>query len=328
MQEPWLRLGLFVYAAYSRQPPAGDGCFKAAGFVYAVYPQQLLYCNSVYRLWMEFRKFKLRPLLAGSGNNSIHQIKQSTMKSLEKKVAIVTGGGSGIGHAISVLYAAEGAKVVVSDIDEKGGNAVVEEIKKKGGEAIFVKADTSKADDNKALVEQTVKAFGALHIAVNNAGIGGPQANTGEYPIDGWDKVIAINLSGVFYGMRYQLPAMQAAGSGSIVNMASILGKVGTRLSSAYSAAKHGVIGLTESAALEYADKKIRINAIGPGYIITPLLTGHLDEAAMKALVDLHPMGRLGKAEEVAELACWLASDKASFVTGSYYNVDGGYLAQ
>jgi NAD(P)-dependent dehydrogenase (short-subunit alcohol dehydrogenase family) len=250
------------------------------------------------------------------------------MKSLAKKVAIVTGGGSGIGHAISLLYASEGAKVVVSDIDEKGGNAAVAEIKAKGGEALFVKADTSKPDDSKALVEKTVKEFGGLHIAVNNAGIGGPQATTGEYPIDGWDKVIGINLSGVFYGMRYQLPAMVNAGGGSIVNMASILGKVGTRLSCAYAAAKHGVIGLTEAAALEYADKKIRINSIGPGYIVTPLLTKSLNDAAMKALVSLHPMGRLGTAEEVAELALWLNSEKASFVTGSYYNVDGGYLAQ
>lgn len=250
------------------------------------------------------------------------------MKALDNKVAIVTGGGSGIGHAIALLYAAEGARVVVSDIDEKGGNGAVADIKAKGGEAVFVRADTSKPDDNKSLVEQAVKQFGALHIAVNNAGIGGPLGVTGEYPLDGWDKVIAINLSGVFYGMRFQLPAIQAAGGGAIVNMASILGKVGTRLSSAYAAAKHGVIGLTEAAALEYADKKIRINSIGPGYIVTPLLTKNLNDEAMKALVGLHPMGRLGAAEEVAELALWLASDKASFVTGSYYNVDGGYLAQ
>lgn len=250
------------------------------------------------------------------------------MKMLDKKVAIVTGAGSGIGHAISLLYAVEGAKIVVSDIDEKGGNATVSDIKGKGGEAIFVKADTSKPDDSKALVEQTVKQFGGVHLAVNNAGIGGPQAVTGEYPIEAWDKVISINLSGVFYGMRYQLPAMQASGGGAIVNVASILGKVGTRLSPAYAAAKHGVIGLTEAAALEYADKKIRINSIGPGYIVTPLLTKSLNDAAMKALVSLHPMGRLGTSEEVAELALWLASDKASFVTGSYYNVDGGYLAQ
>jgi NAD(P)-dependent dehydrogenase (short-subunit alcohol dehydrogenase family) len=249
------------------------------------------------------------------------------MKSLENKVAIVTGAGSGIGKAICLLFAKEGAKIAVSDISEKAGNETVSEIKDGGGSAIFVKADSSKPDDNKNLVEQTVKEFGGLDVAVNNAGIGGPIAAVGEYPIDGWDKVIAINLSGVFYGMRYQIPAMLKSGGGSIVNMASILGKVGTKGSAAYVAAKHGVIGLTESAALEYADQKIRINAVGPGYIKTPLLET-LDEATMKALVGLHPMGRLGEASEVAELVLWLNSDKASFVTGSYYNVDGGYLAQ
>jgi NAD(P)-dependent dehydrogenase (short-subunit alcohol dehydrogenase family) len=249
------------------------------------------------------------------------------MKLLENKVAIITGAGSGIGKAISLLYAKEGAKIVVSDIDEKHGNEVVSEIKSNGGEAIFVKADTSKPEDNKNLVEQTVKQFGALHLAVNNAGIGGPIGPTGEYPVDGWDKVISINLSGVFYGLRYQIPAILKSGGGSIVNMASILAKVGTKGSAAYVAAKHGVIGLTESAALEYANQNIRINAVGPGYIQTPLLES-LDEATMKALVGLHPIGRLGKAEEVAEMALWLNSDKASFVTGAYYNVDGGYLAQ
>jgi NAD(P)-dependent dehydrogenase (short-subunit alcohol dehydrogenase family) len=249
------------------------------------------------------------------------------MKSLENKTAIVTGAGSGIGRAIAILYAAEGARIVVSDINEKGGEETVEQIKSAGGEAIFVKADTSNPVDSKKLVDEAVKAYGALHIAVNNAGIGGPISPVGDYPVDGWDKVIAINLSGVFYGMRYQIPAMIAAGGGSIVNMASILGKVGTRGSAAYAAAKHGVIGLTEASALEYADKKIRINSVGPGYIVTPLLSA-LDDATLQVLKGMHPMGRLGTAEEVAELALWLNSDKASFVTGSYYNVDGGYLAQ
>jgi NAD(P)-dependent dehydrogenase (short-subunit alcohol dehydrogenase family) len=249
------------------------------------------------------------------------------MKSLENKTAIVTGAGSGIGRAIAILYAAEGARIVVSDINEKGGEETIEQIKSAGGEAIFVKADTSNPDDSKKLVDEAVKAYGALHIAVNNAGIGGPISPVGDYPVDGWDKVIAINLSGVFYGMRYQIPAMIAAGGGSIVNMASILGKVGTRGSAAYAAAKHGVIGLTEASALEYADKKIRINSVGPGYIVTPLLST-LDDATLQVLKGMHPMGRLGTAEEVAELALWLNSDKASFVTGSYYNVDGGYLAQ
>jgi len=274
-----------------------------------------------------------------STNNSSHKksrtkqvefftLKISIMKLLENKVAVITGAGSGIGKAMSLLYAAEGAKIVVSDIDEKGGNETVSQIKTKGGEAFFVKADTSKPEDNKNVVGQAVKQFGGLHIAVNNAGIGGPLAPTGEYPIDGWDKVISINLSGVFYGLRYQIPAMLSSGGGSIVNVASILGKAGTKNSSAYVAAKHGVIGLTEAAALEYADKKIRINSIGPGYIMTPLIEKTLDETAIKALVGLHPIGRLGTSEEVAELALWLNSDKASFVTGAYYNVDGGYLAQ
>jgi NAD(P)-dependent dehydrogenase (short-subunit alcohol dehydrogenase family) len=227
-----------------------------------------------------------------------------------------------------VLYAAQGAKLVVTDIDEKGGNETVAEIKAAGGDAFFLKSDTSLPDDSKNAVDHAVQQFGGLHIAVNNAGIGGPLMPTGDYPIDGWDKVIGINLSGVFYGMRYQIPAMLASGGGSIVNVASILGKVGSAGSPAYVAAKHGVIGLTEAAALEYAKLKIRINSIGPGYIVTPLLTNALSADVMKSLETLHPMGRLGTSEEVAELALWLNSDKASFVTGSYYNVDGGYLAQ
>lgn len=250
------------------------------------------------------------------------------MKTLENKIAIVTGAGSGIGQAIAILYASEGAKVVVSDIDENNGNETVNLIKAKNGEAIFIKADTSNAEECRNLTELTVKKYGGLHIAVNNAGIGGPISPVGEYPIDGWEKVISVNLNGVFYGMRYQIPAMLSSGGGSIVNMASILGKVGTKGSAAYVAAKHGVIGLTEAAALEYAGSNIRINSIGPGYILTPLLTNNLDSATLKIVEGMHPMGRLGKSEEVAELALWLNSDKASFVTGSYYNVDGGYLAQ
>jgi len=149
---------------------------------------------------------------------------------------------------------------------------------------------------------------------------------TGEYPIDGWQKVIDINLSGVFYGLRYQLPVMKEGGA--IVNIASILGMTGTKSSPAYVAAKHGVVGLTKAAALEYADKGIRINSVGPGYVRTPLVESSLDEASLNALVGLHPIGRLGESEEIAELIVWLASPKASFVTGAYYPVDGGYLAQ
>ena len=249
------------------------------------------------------------------------------MKSLENKVAIITGSGSGIGKASALLFAKEGAKVIVSDINEKDGIAAVDEIKKTGGEAFFVKADSSSPEDNDALVKQAIQKYGSLDIAVNNAGIGGPISATGEYPIDGWKKVIDINLSGVFYGLRSQIPAMKEKG-GSIINMASILGAAGTKLSPAYVAAKHGVVGLTKAAALEYADKNIRINAVGPGYIKTPLVMNSLDEAARNALIGLHPMGRLGESEEIAELVLWLASSKSSFVTGAYYPVDGGYLAQ
>ncbi len=249
------------------------------------------------------------------------------MKTLENKVAIVTGGGSGIGKAIAVLYAREGAKVIVADIDEKDGMETAEQIKSMGGQASFVKADSSKPEHNKNIVDEAVKQFGGLHIAVNNAGIGGPLTPVAEYPVDGWDKVIAINLSGVFYGMHYQIPAMLKSGGGSIVNTASILGNTGAKNVSGYVAAKHGVVGLTKAAALEYADQKIRVNAVGPGYIATPLLD-MLDDDTMKGLVGLHPIGRLGVPEEVAELALFLGSDKASFITGGYYPVDGGYLAQ
>lgn len=249
------------------------------------------------------------------------------MKLLENKVAIITGAGSGIGKATALVFAKEGAKVVISDINEKDGNNAVDEIKKAGGEAFFVKADSSKPEDNEVLVKQAIEKYGSIDIAVNNAGIGGPLSVTGEYPIDGWQKVIDINLSGVFYGLRYQIPAMKKKG-GSIVNVASILGNTATKFSPAYVAAKHGVVGLTKAAALEYADKKIRINAVGPGYIRTPLVTKSLDEAALNALVGLHPIGRLGESEEIAELILWLASSKSSFVTGAYYPADGGYLAQ
>lgn len=250
------------------------------------------------------------------------------MKSLSNKVALVTGAGMGIGEAIALLYASEGAKVIVADINEEAGMKVVANIMGKGGEAFFIKADTSIPADQERLVNETVKKYGGLHIACNNAGIGGPMGLTGQYPIDGWNKVIGVNLSGVFYGMHYQLPAMLASGGGSIVNISSILGAVGTKNSPAYVAAKHGVVGLTKAAALEYADQNIRINAVGPGYIKTPLLTNALDEPTLKFIATLHPMARLGEASEVAELVYWLSSTKSSFVTGSYYAVDGGYLAQ
>ena len=249
-------------------------------------------------------------------------------KLLGNKVALVTGAGSGIGRAIAYQYAAEGAKVVVSDINEAGGAETVARIRERDGRAIFFRADTSKPADNEALVGAAVKEFGALHIATNNAGIAGPSAPVGEYPIDGWDQVIAVNLSGVFYGMRYQISAMLRAGGGSIVNMASILAQVGFRNASAYVAAKHGLVGLTQNAALEYGTQKIRVNAVGPGFIKTPLLEKNLTPEVTKGLEAMHALGRLGESTEVAELVTWLSSEKASFVTGGYYAIDGGYLAQ
>lgn len=247
---------------------------------------------------------------------------------LENKVALVTGAGSGIGRAIAQKYAEAGAKVVVSDVDEVGGAETVRAIDSAGGAASFFRADTAKPSDHEAVVAEAVRRFGALHIACNNAGIAGPSAPVGEYPLDGWEKVISVNLSGVFYGMRYQIAAMKAAGGGAIVNIASILGAVGFANASAYVAAKHGVVGLTQAAALEYAAQNIRINVVGPGFIKTPLLDKNLDAAALSAIAAMHPIGRLGEASEVAELVAWLSSDNASFVHGAYYAVDGGYLAR
>lgn len=250
------------------------------------------------------------------------------MENLENKIAIVTGGGSGIGKAAAILLATQGAKIVIADVDEAGAIETIAVITEANGDAMFIKTDTSKPRDHEILVEQTIKKYGGLHITLNNAGIGGATLPVDEYPIDEWDKVISINLSGVFYGMHYQIPAMLKSGGGSIVNMASILGIVGTKNLSAYVAAKHGVIGITQAAALENADKNIRINAVGPGYINTPLLTKTLDDTTIHALAAMHPIGRLGTAEEVAELVLWLSSSKSSFVTGSYYTIDGGYTAQ
>jgi len=256
-----------------------------------------------------------------------YHLEEYAMKMLKDKVAIVTGGGSGIGRAVAISYAKEGAKVVVSDIDDQVGKATVDMILNDGGEAIYVHANVASAADNEALVKKAVDAYGALHIACNNAGIGGPAFLTGEYPLDGWDKVIAINLTGVFLGMRYQIPEMLKAGGGSIVNIASILGQVGFATASAYVAAKHGVVGLSKNAAIEYGDKGIRVNSVGPAFIKTPLLEKNLTPEVMDFLATKHPIGRMGEAQEVAELVLWLSSDKASFVTGSYYAVDGGYLS-
>jgi len=244
------------------------------------------------------------------------------------RTAIVTGAGSGIGAAISLELAARGAHVIAADLDAEAAEAVAEAIRKSGGKAVGAVSDVADPDAAARLVALAIEKGGALHLAVNNAGIGGPAKPTGEYPPEGWRQVIDVNLNGVFYGMRYQIPAMLDAGGGAIVNMASILGSVGFRTASAYVAAKHAVIGLTKTAALEYADKGIRINSVGPGFINTPLLAKNLDQTALDGLAGLHPAGRIGTSEEVSALTCFLLSDRASFITGSYHLVDGGYTAQ
>lgn len=250
------------------------------------------------------------------------------MKRLENKVAVITGASSGIGKETALLFAREGAKVVVSDIADEAGGKVVDEIREKGGEAIYVRANTAKPEDHEKLVEETLRAFGALHISVNNAGIGGKSAKVADYEVAEWQRVIDINLSGVFYGMKYQVPAMIKSGGGSIINVASILGQVGFATSAAYVASKHGVVGLTKTGAIDHAPDKIRVNAIGPGFIYTGLVNEQtMGKEVLQALEGKHALGRLGNPEEVAALNLFLASDEASFISGSYYPVDGGYLA-
>ncbi len=251
------------------------------------------------------------------------------MNEFNGRVAIVTGASSGIGRTSALFYARDGAKVVVSDLNKDGGQETVQLIQAAGGDAFFVKTDVSNPSDCEELVKKTVEKYGRLDLACNNAGIGGESNLTADYSLNGWQKVIDVNLSGVFYCMKYEIAEMLKTGGGAIVNMASILGQVGFASAPAYVAAKHGVIGLTRDAALEYAAKGIRINAIGPAFISTPLISAlESNPEAYNNLVALHPLGRLGKPEEVAELVVWLSSNRASYITGSYYPIDGGYLAR
>ena len=257
---------------------------------------------------------------------SDHQLKGDLMLELKGKVAFVTGGGSGIGEACSLMLAKQGAAIAVVDLNIEPAQKVVDAIKAQGGKAIALLADVANELQISEAVSATVKEFGRLDIAVNNAGIGGDQAPTADQSVEGWRKVISVNLDGVFYCMRNQIPAMLKSGGGSIVNIASILGQVGFANSSGYVAAKHGVVGLSKNAALEYATQGIRVNSVGPGFIKTPLLAS-LPPEALEPIAQLHPVKRLGEAKEVAALVTFLASDEASFITGNYYPVDGGYLA-
>lgn len=243
------------------------------------------------------------------------------------KVALVTGAGSGIGAAVSRQLGAEGARVVVADINGDAAHAVAADICSSGGTAYPTVVDVAKAGEVEKLVESVVQTHGGLHLAVNNAGIDGVRRATADYPLDDWDKLININLNGVFYCMKYEIAAMAAQGGGSIVNMSSILGSVGLPTASAYTAAKHGIVGLTKVAAIEYAKRGVRINAVGPGLIETPLLSEQSELTSNRRLEALQPMGRRGTPQEVAALVCFLLSEQASFISGSYHLVDGAYTA-
>jgi NAD(P)-dependent dehydrogenase (short-subunit alcohol dehydrogenase family) len=248
---------------------------------------------------------------------------------LKNKVVLVTGAASGIGRAIALAAAREGAHLVLSDLDAHTGNETLRLTRELGAEALFAESDAGLADDAQALVDQAMAHFGHLDVACNNAGIGGATALLADYPLDAWAQVIKVNLSGVFYGMRAQIPAMLINGGGAIVNTASILGTVGMAMAPAYTAAKHGVLGLTQAAAIAYSGQGVRVNAVAPGFIHTPMVHAlEEDPTARAALVAAHPIGRLGLPAEVAEMVVWLASSRASFVTGASYPVDGGYLAR
>ena len=249
--------------------------------------------------------------------------------SMENKVALVTGGSSGIGRASALAFAAEGAKVVIADMDVKGGEETVDLVKKAGSDAIFVKTDVSKAAQVKAMADATVDTYGRLDYAFNNAGIDSTGKTIVELTEENWDRVISINLKGVWLSMKYEIPFMLKQGKGAIVNNSSTSGLVGFPNLSDYTASKHGVVGLTKSLAVEYAKLGIRVNAVCPGTTITPLVDRIISNPKTNAwIIKAHPIGRLGVPEEVASAVVWLCSDGASFVTGQCLAVDGGYVAQ
>ena len=248
---------------------------------------------------------------------------------LAGKVALVTGAAAGIGRASALVFAREGARLVVSDVDERGGRETAEQIVAAGGEALFVRADVSRDDDCVALVRAAVERFGRLDCAFNNAGIEGRLASTTDCDDENWGRTLAVNLTGTWLCMRVELRQMLAQGGGAIVNMSSVAGLVGFADLPAYVASKHGVIGLTRTAALEYAKQNVRINAVCPGVIRTAMIdrvTGR-EPARERAFVAMEPLGRMGEPSEVGEAAAWLCSPRASFVTGHALAVDGGFVA-
>ncbi len=249
---------------------------------------------------------------------------------LDGKIALITGAGSGIGRASALTFAREGAKVAVADKLVDGGQETVRMVEAAGGTASFIEVDVSDAASVEAMVNATVETYGRIDCAYNNAGIEGQVAPTDSYADDMFDKVIAVNLTGVWLCMKYEIPRLLEHGGGAIVNTASGAGLIGVAGLSAYVASKHGVIGLTKTAALEYAKSGIRVNAVCPGLIQTPMverLTADQPQLG-EALVAMEPVGRTGRPEEIAESVVWLCSDAASFVTGHAMSVDGGFVAQ
>lgn len=248
---------------------------------------------------------------------------------LQDRVAVITGAASGIGRATALLFAREGARVVVADWDESGGSRIAAEIVEAGGESVFVRTDVSRPDDVQSLINAAVEAYGRLDVLFNNAGVEGELVPTADCSLENWDRLIGINLKGVFLGMKYAIPHMIGNGGGSIINNASVAGVVGFANLPAYCASKGGVIQLTKTAALEYAKAGVRVNAICPGVIATPMVERVLgdSEEMKKSFEALEPVGRFGTAEEVARLALFLATEDSSFCTGAPFFVDGGFVA-